>query len=158
MRAAFKALGDGKQVAVLAPTTVLAFQHFETFKRRFAAFPVRVEMFSRFRAAGDKDIETRVGRSGSFRESRHRHRDSQTPIQRRLVRRPGHPDRRRRATLVRAPLGTPEADAEQCTCAGHERHTHPSHPPHVAFGIRDMSVIETPPKDRLAIQTVVAAL
>ncbi len=49
MRAAFKALGDGKQVAVLAPTTVLAFQHFETFKRRFAAFPVRVEMFSRFR-------------------------------------------------------------------------------------------------------------
>ena len=47
MRAAFKALGDGKQVAVLAPTTVLALQHFETFKRRFAAFPVRVAMFSR---------------------------------------------------------------------------------------------------------------
>ena len=49
MRAAFKALGDGKQVAVLAPTTVLAFQHFETFKRRFQPFPVRIEMFSRFR-------------------------------------------------------------------------------------------------------------
>ena len=48
MRAAFKALGDGKQVAVLAPTTVLAFQHFETFKRRFQPFPVRVEMVSRF--------------------------------------------------------------------------------------------------------------
>src|SRR5213079_836826 len=48
MRAAFKALGDGKQVAVLAPTTVLAFQHFETFKRRFQPFPVRVEMLSRF--------------------------------------------------------------------------------------------------------------
>src|SRR5581483_583646 len=40
MRAAFKALGDGKQVAVLAPTTVLAFQHYESFRRRFAAFPV----------------------------------------------------------------------------------------------------------------------
>src|SRR5437764_1698935 len=51
MRAAFKALGDGKQVAVLAPTTVLAFQHFETFKRRFQPFPVRVEMLSRFRTA-----------------------------------------------------------------------------------------------------------
>ncbi len=50
MRAAFKALGDGKQVVVLAPTTVLAFQHFETFKRRFQPFPVRVEMFSRFRS------------------------------------------------------------------------------------------------------------
>src|SRR6202140_4458349 len=50
MRAAFKALGDGKQVVILAPTTVLAFQHFETFKRRFQPFPVRVEMFSRFRS------------------------------------------------------------------------------------------------------------
>ncbi len=50
MRAAFKALGDGKQVAVLAPSTVLVYQHFETFRRRFQPFPVRVEMFSRFRA------------------------------------------------------------------------------------------------------------
>src|SRR5438477_10610934 len=50
MRATFKALGDGKQVALLAPTTVLTFQHFETFKRRFQPFPVRVEMFSRFRS------------------------------------------------------------------------------------------------------------
>src|SRR5258708_24208535 len=46
MRAAFKVLGDGKQVAILAPTTVLAFQHFETFKRRFAAFPVHIRMYS----------------------------------------------------------------------------------------------------------------
>src|SRR5678815_1930036 len=44
MRAAFKALGDGKQVALLAPTTVLCFQHFETFKHRFLPFPVRVDM------------------------------------------------------------------------------------------------------------------
>ena len=51
MRAAFKAIGDNKQVAVLAPTTVLAFQHYETFKQRFAAFPVKIEMISRFRTA-----------------------------------------------------------------------------------------------------------
>src|SRR3954453_23382124 len=51
MRAAFKALGDGKLVAVLAPTTVLALQHYESFKRRFAAFPVKVEMLSRFRSS-----------------------------------------------------------------------------------------------------------
>src|SRR5262249_55634353 len=44
MRAAFKAVADSKQVAVLAPTTVLAFQHYETFKRRFAAFPARIDM------------------------------------------------------------------------------------------------------------------
>ena len=49
MRAAYKAVNDSKQVTVLAPTTVLAFQHYETFKRRFAAFPVSIEMISRFR-------------------------------------------------------------------------------------------------------------
>ena len=54
MRAAFKAVSDSKQVAVLAPTTVLAFQHFETFKQRFAAFPVRIEMLSRFRSAAEQ--------------------------------------------------------------------------------------------------------
>ena len=48
MRAAFKAIGDGKQVAVLTPTTVLCYQHFETFKERFAAFPVTIAMLSRF--------------------------------------------------------------------------------------------------------------
>src|SRR5258708_7512188 len=47
MRAAFKAVQDNKQVAVLAPTTVLVFQHFESFKRRFAAFPITIEMMSR---------------------------------------------------------------------------------------------------------------
>jgi len=49
MRGAFKAINDNKQVAVLAPTTVLAFQRFETFKQRFAPFPVTIEMISRFR-------------------------------------------------------------------------------------------------------------
>ena len=50
MRAAFKAVSDGRQVAVLVPTTVLAFQHLSTFQERFAAFPVRVEMLSRFKS------------------------------------------------------------------------------------------------------------
>src|SRR5207253_6515880 len=51
MRAAFKVVMDSKQVAFLAPTTVLTFQHLETFKKRFAAFPVRIELLSRFRSA-----------------------------------------------------------------------------------------------------------
>jgi len=54
MRAAFKAVADSKQVAVLAPTTVLAFQHFETFKRRFLRLSVRIEMLSRFRTAAEQ--------------------------------------------------------------------------------------------------------
>ena len=56
MRAAFKAVMDGKQVAVLAPTTVLAFQHLKTLKNRFAAFPVRVDMVSRFRTKTEQKV------------------------------------------------------------------------------------------------------
>jgi transcription-repair coupling factor (superfamily II helicase) len=48
IRAAFKAVQDGKQVAVLVPTTLLAQQHFQTFSERFAGYPVRVEVLSRF--------------------------------------------------------------------------------------------------------------
>ncbi|MFN7471770.1 MAG: CarD family transcriptional regulator, partial [Roseiflexaceae bacterium] len=51
LRAAFKAVQDHKQVAILVPTTVLAQQHFETFSRRMAAFPINVELISRFRSA-----------------------------------------------------------------------------------------------------------
>ncbi len=54
MRAAFKAVMDGKQVAFLAPTTVLAFQHQKTLKERFAGFPVRIEMVSRFRSKAEQ--------------------------------------------------------------------------------------------------------
>ncbi|MFQ5942059.1 MAG: transcription-repair coupling factor [Anaerolineales bacterium] len=53
LRAAFKAVMDGKQVGILVPTTVLAQQHFRTFKRRLAAFPVEVEMLSRFRTRAE---------------------------------------------------------------------------------------------------------
>jgi transcription-repair coupling factor (superfamily II helicase) len=54
MRAAFKAVMDGKQVAFLAPTTVLAFQHQKTLKERFAGFPVAIEMVSRFRTKAEQ--------------------------------------------------------------------------------------------------------
>jgi len=55
LRAAFKAVMDGKQVAILVPTTVLAQQHYETFRQRLAAFPVKVEMLSRFRNQREQD-------------------------------------------------------------------------------------------------------
>jgi transcription-repair coupling factor (superfamily II helicase) len=53
LRAAFKAVMDGKQAGMLVPTTVLAQQHFQTFRRRLAAFPVQVEMLSRFRTKAE---------------------------------------------------------------------------------------------------------
>ena len=67
MRAAFKAVQDGKQVAVLTPTTVLCFQHFESFKRRFSKFPVMVEMLSRFRTAKEKKDDAGARRAGEGR-------------------------------------------------------------------------------------------
>ena len=61
MRAAFKAVIDGKQVAFLAPTTVLAFQHLRTLRERFAGFPVRIDMISRFRTKQEqKEIARRA--------------------------------------------------------------------------------------------------
>ena len=65
MRAAMRAVLDGKQVAVLAPTTVLAFQHWKTFRKRFAPFPVTVEMISRFRTPKEiKAVLARVAAGG----------------------------------------------------------------------------------------------
>src|SRR5258708_17877912 len=64
MRAAFKAVMESKQVALLAPTTVLAFQHYETFRRRFAAFPVRIEMLSRFRSPSEQKAVLAAAEAG----------------------------------------------------------------------------------------------
>ncbi|MCU1336296.1 MAG: transcription-repair coupling factor [Bryobacterales bacterium] len=153
MRATFKALGDGKQVAVLAPTTVLAFQHFETFKRRFAAFPVRIEMFSRLRPAkelkksieelADGRIDIAIGTHRLFSQDV-KFRDLGLLVvdeeQRFGVRHKERLKQMRKNVHVLAMSATPIP-----------RTLHMS-----LLGIRDMSVIETPPKDRLAIHTVVA--
>ncbi|MFH1736403.1 MAG: transcription-repair coupling factor [Actinomycetota bacterium] len=56
VRAAFKAIMDGKQAAVLAPTTLLANQHYETFRERFAAFPVRIECLSRLKTKAEQAV------------------------------------------------------------------------------------------------------
>ena len=74
VRAAFKAVQAGKQVAVLVPTTILAEQHGRTFRERLADYPVRIEVLSRFRSAR----ETRRG-AGAARGRRSRHRDRDPP-------------------------------------------------------------------------------
>ena len=153
MRAAFKALGDGKQIAVLAPTTVLAFQHFETFKRRFQPFPVRVEMFSRFRSP--KEIKASLAdlAEGKVDIAIGTHRLLSKDVVFRdlgLVildeeQRFGVKHKERLKHLKRS------VDAISMSATPIPRTLHMS-----LLGLRDMSVIETPPKDRLAIHTVVA--
>ncbi len=72
LRAAFKAVMGGRQVAMLAPTTILAEQHFETFQERFRGFPVRVEMLSRFRAVREQKAGgARPGGGAGGRGDRH---------------------------------------------------------------------------------------
>jgi transcription-repair coupling factor (superfamily II helicase) len=61
MRAAFKSVMEGKQAAILTPTTVLAYQHYDTFRNRFAPFPVKVELLSRFRSSKEqKEVVKRI--------------------------------------------------------------------------------------------------
>ena len=115
MRAAFKAVSDNRQVAVLAPTTVLAFQHYNTFRQRFAAFPIKIEMLSRFRTAeaAEGDHRQDRGRAGG-----HRHRHASRAVEGREVQRPRAGHRRRRAALRRAPQGAAEAAcAKRWTCS-----------------------------------------
>ncbi len=154
MRAAFKAISDNKQVAVLAPTTVLAFQHYETFKQRFAAFPVAIEMISRFRSPKQqKEILQKV-EAGKVDILIGTHRLLSKDVkftdlgllvvdeeQRFGVRHKERLKQMRKQVDVLTMSATPIP-----------RTLHMS-----LVGLRDMSVIETPPKDRIAIQTVVAS-
>jgi len=154
MRAAFKAVNDNKQVAVLAPTTVLTFQHFETFKQRFAAFPVTIEMISRFRSPKQqKEILRRV-EAGKVDILIGTHRLLSKDVkfadlgllvvdeeQRFGVR------HKERLKQIRK-----EVDVLTMSATPIPRTLHMS-----LVGLRDWSVIETPPKDRMAIQTVVAS-
>ena len=150
MRAAFKAVMDGKQVAFLAPTTVLAFQHQKTLRDRFAGFPVTIDMVSRFRTKQEiKEILDGVPPARSTSSS------ARTACCRR--------------TCVFKDLGLLVVDEEQRFGVAHKERikqmrkkvdvlTMTATPiPRTLnmslVGIRDMSIIETPPKDRLSIQT-----
>ena len=154
MRAAFKAIADGKQVAVLAPTTVLAFQHFESFKRRFAAFPAKIEMLSRFRSAAEQKKILAELEAGKVDIVIGTHRllskDIVFPDLGLLVvdeeQRFGVAHKERLKEMRR------NVDALALSATPIPRTLHMS-----LVGLRDMSLIETPPRDRLAIQTTVAS-
>jgi transcription-repair coupling factor (superfamily II helicase) len=153
MRAAFKAVQDSKQVAVLTPTTVLSFQHFESFKRRFANFPVNIEMISRFRTPKEQKVILERVADGKVDILIGTHRLLSKDLkfqdlgllivdeeQRFGVR------HKERLKQMRAAI-----DVLSMSATPIPRTLHMS-----LIGLRDMSVIETPPKDRMAIQTIVA--
>lgn len=152
MRAAFKSVMEGKQAVILTPTTVLAYQHYDTFRSRFAPFPVKVELLSRFRSSKEqKEVVKRVA-SGQVDVIIGTHRLLSKDVQFK-------------------DLGLVVVDEEQRFGVAHkERLKHLKKRVDVLTlsatpiprtlnmslsGMRDMSLIETPPRDRLAIQTQV---
>ncbi len=153
IRAAFKAVMDGRQVAVLVPTTVLAQQHFNTFRERMADYPVRVELLSRFRTPKERKKVVQDLPAGAVDIVIGTHRLLQ-------------------ADIAFKDLGLVVIDEEQRFGVLHKEKfkqirrlvdvlTLSATPiPRTLYlaltGARDMSTIETPPQDRLPVETIVA--
>jgi len=152
LRAAFKAVLDQKQVAILVPTTILALQHFNTFKERLEAFPVRVELLSRFRSEKEQKQVLEDLALGKVDIIIGTHRVLQKDV-------------------VFLDLGLLVVDEEQRFGVAHKerlkqlRHeidvltmtaTPIPRTLHMSLvNLRDMSVIETPPQERLPIRTTI---
>ena len=152
IRAAFKAVMNGKQVAVLAPTTVLAQQHFEVFRQRMLDYPVRIEMLSRFRSQGEQRKIIKLLRDGGVDIVIGTHR---------LI----------SGDVIFKDLGLVVIDEEQRFGVLHKETfkelfklvdvlTLSATPiPRTLYlslvGVKDMSTIETPPLNRLPVETVV---
>jgi transcription-repair coupling factor (superfamily II helicase) len=153
MRAAFKVAQDGKQVALLAPTTVLAFQHYTTFRQRMSAFPIRIEMLSRFRSAAEQKKvveETEAGRVDILIGT---HRLLSKDVSFRDLGLLVVDEEQRFGVAAKERLKKLSAGVDVLTMSA----TPIPRTLHMAVGgLRDLSVIETPPRGRLAIQTVVA--
>jgi transcription-repair coupling factor (superfamily II helicase) len=152
IRAAFKAVADGKQVAVLAPTTVLVFQHYETFRRRLAAFPVRIELLSRLRGRREQKkvleeleagkVDILIGTHRLLSRDVHFHDLGLLVVD----------EEQRFGVAHKERLKDLRKDVDVLTMSATPipRTLHMS-----LAGLRDMSAIETPPRGRLSIQTIV---
>jgi transcription-repair coupling factor (superfamily II helicase) len=150
MRAAMRAVLDGKQVAVLAPTTVLAFQHWKTFRKRFAPFPVKVEMVSRFRTPREiKEVLARTA-SGEVDVLIGTHRLLSRDVAFRDLGLLVVDEEQRFGVAAKEKLKKLRTTVDSLTLSATPI---PRTLQMGLAGIRDMSVIETPPKDRLAIMT-----
>ena len=153
MRAAFKVVQDGRQVAVLTPTTVLAFQHYTTFKQRMAAFPVRVEMLSRFRSAAEQKQVAAEAEAGRVDILIGTHRLLSKDVRMRDLGLLIVDEEQRFGVAAKEKLKKMKAGVDVLTMSA----TPIPRTLHMSLGgLRDLSVIETPPRGRLAIQTTVA--
>ncbi len=153
IRAAFKAVMDGKQVAVLVPTTVLAQQHFATFKQRLDAFPVRIEVLSRFKTPKEQQTILEGLASGSVDICIGTHRLLQKDVAFKNVGLLIIDEEQRFGVAHKEHLKKlrQEVDVLTLSATPIPRTLHMS-----LVGVRDMSTMETPPEQRLPIKTYVA--
>jgi transcription-repair coupling factor (superfamily II helicase) len=153
LRAAFKAIQDGKQVAVLVPTTVLAAQHFATFSQRFAAFPVQVRLLSRYVAQTEQKKTVAGLEDGSVDLVIGTHRLLSKDVVFRELGLVVVDEEQRFGVAAKERLKQLRREVDVLTLSA----TPIPRTLNLALaGVRDMSVIETPPEDRLPIQTRVA--
>jgi len=153
MRASFKAIYDGKQVAILVPTTILAEQHYQTFSERFSAFPVRIEVLSRFKTRKEQlkilnDLE-----AGTIDIIIGTHRLLQGDVRFKDLGLLIVDEEQRFGVRHKEKLKVLKKSVDVLTLTA----TPIPRTLHMALSaVRDLSVINTPPEDRLAVKTIVA--
>ena len=152
MRAAFKAVMDGRQVAVLVPTTVLAEQHYINFGERFADFPIKVEMLSRFRTVKDQKATIDRMKSGEVDVVVGTHRIASKDIQFKNLGLVIIDEEQRFGVAHKERLKQLRTTVDVLTLSATPipRTLNMS-----LMGVRDMSVINTAPNDRLPIHTCI---
>ncbi len=152
VRAAFKAVMDGKQVAVLAPTTILVHQHFQTFSERYANFPVKVDVISRFRTPSEQKKTLEKLEAGEVDVLIGTHRLLSNDVHFKDLGLLIIDEEQRFGVNHKEKIKNMKKSVDVLTLSATPipRTLHMS-----LVGIRDISVIETPPKDRFPVQTYV---
>jgi transcription-repair coupling factor (superfamily II helicase) len=154
LRAAFKAVLDGKQVAILVPTTILAAQHFATFTQRLSAFPTGIEQLSRFRTPKEQEAILERLRKGQVDIIIGTHRLLQKDVVFKDLGLLIVDEEQRFGVKHKERLKQMKQDVDVLTLSATPipRTLHMS-----LLGVRDISIIETPPAERLPVKTYVTA-
>jgi len=152
VRAAFKAVMDGKQVAFLVPTTILAEQHYKNLTKRFSDFPIKVEMVSRFRTPAQQKVVIKATKEGNVDILIGTHRIIQSDVKFKDLGVLIIDEEQRFGVTHKEKIKSirKNIDVITLTATPIPRTLHMS-----LTGVRDISVIETPPEERYPIQTYV---
>ncbi|MDF2960566.1 MAG: Mfd [Paenibacillus sp.] len=152
IRAAFKAAIDGKQVAVLVPTTILAQQHYETFRERFSGYPFNIQVLSRFRSKKEQSDTMKGVKAGTVDVVIGTHRLLSADVKFKDLGLLIVDEEQRFGVSHKEKLKRLKTNVDVLTLTATPipRTLHMS-----MLGVRDLSVIETPPENRFPVQTYV---